>query len=42
LAREAVRQSLVLLKNEDQTLPLAKDTSLIFVAGEAAATLECR
>jgi beta-glucosidase len=36
LAREAVRQSLVLLKNEDQTLPIAKDTPLIFVAGQAA------
>jgi beta-glucosidase len=36
LAREAVRKSLVLLKNGDQTLPLAKDAALIFVAGEAA------
>jgi beta-glucosidase len=36
VAREAVRQSLVLLKNENQTLPLAKDTPLIFVAGQAA------
>ena len=36
LAREAVRESLVLLKNEVQTLPLAKDTPLIFVAGQAA------
>jgi beta-glucosidase len=36
LAREAVRQSLVLLKNDDQTLPIAKDTPLIFVAGQAA------
>ncbi len=36
LAREAVRKSLVLLKNENDTLPLAKDTSLIFVAGQAA------
>ena len=36
LAREAVRKSLVLLKNDDHTLPLAKDTSLIFVAGQGA------
>ncbi len=36
LAREAVRKSLVLLKNENDTLPLAKDTSLIFVAGPGA------
>jgi beta-glucosidase len=36
LAREAVRKSLVLLKNDNDTLPLAKDTSLIFVAGPGA------
>lgn len=36
LAREAVRKSLVLLKNENKTLPLAKDTPLIFVVGPAA------
>ncbi|CAG0930378.1 beta-glucosidase [Thermoflexales bacterium] len=36
LAREAVRQSLVLLVNENQTLPIAKATPLIFVAGQAA------
>jgi len=36
LAREAVRKSLVLLKNENQRLPLAKETPLIFVAGAAA------
>jgi beta-glucosidase len=36
LAREAVRQSLVLLKNENQALPIAKDTPLIFVGGQAA------
>jgi len=36
LAREAVRKSLVLLKNENRVLPLAKDTRLIFVAGEMA------
>jgi beta-glucosidase len=35
LAREAVRKSLVLLKNENDTLPIAKDTPLIFVAGHA-------
>jgi beta-glucosidase len=35
LAREAVRKSLVLLKNENKTLPLAKDAPRIFVAGEA-------
>ena len=36
LAREAVRKSLVLLKNEGHTLPLARDVSLIFVGGQAA------
>jgi beta-glucosidase len=36
VAREAVRKSLVLLKNDDHTLPLAKNTALIFVAGQAA------
>jgi beta-glucosidase len=36
LARLAVRESLVLLKNEQHTLPLAKDTPLIFVAGHGA------
>jgi beta-glucosidase len=36
LALEAVRKSLVLLKNEDNTLPLAQDTPLIFAAGRAA------
>lgn len=35
LAREAVAQSAVLLKNEGGLLPLSKDTRLIFVAGEA-------
>jgi beta-glucosidase len=35
LAREAVRKSLVLLKNENKALPIPKDTPLIFVAGEA-------
>jgi beta-glucosidase len=36
VARDAVRQSLVLLKNDNQTLPIAKNTPLIFVAGEGA------
>ena len=36
LAREAVRKSLVLLKNDNETLPLGKDTPTIFVAGGAA------
>ncbi|MFN2164928.1 MAG: glycoside hydrolase family 3 protein, partial [Anaerolineae bacterium] len=36
VAREAVRKSLVLLKNEGGTLPLAKDVPLILVAGQAA------
>ena len=36
LAREAVRKSLVLLKNDDGALPIAKDTSDIVVAGAAA------
>jgi beta-glucosidase len=36
LAREAVRKSLVLLKNDDETLPLSKDTKSILVAGQGA------
>jgi beta-glucosidase len=36
LAREAVRKSAVLLKNDDATLPIAKDTPLIYVAGRGA------
>jgi len=36
LAREAVRESLVLLRNENDTLPLAKDTPLLLVAGPGA------
>src|SRR5258706_7372554 len=36
LARQAVRESLVLLKNENNVLPLKKDTPVIFVAGEGA------
>ncbi len=34
IARQAVRESLVLLKNENAALPIAKDTPLIFIAGE--------
>jgi beta-glucosidase len=36
LAREAVRKSLVLLKNDGGALPLAVDTPSIYVAGRAA------
>jgi beta-glucosidase len=36
VAREAVRESLVLLKNEGDTLPLTKDPAVIFVAGSGA------
>jgi beta-glucosidase len=36
LARQAVRESLVLLKNEKDVLPLSKATPVIFVAGEGA------
>ena len=36
VAREAVRKSLVLLKHEAGTLPLAKDTPALFVAGAGA------
>jgi beta-glucosidase len=36
LAQETVSKSLVLLKNDHNALPIVKDTSLIFVAGEAA------
>lgn len=36
LARQAVRESLVLLKNDNAALPIAKDTSIIFVAGQGA------
>jgi beta-glucosidase len=36
LARQAVRESLVLLKNNDATLPVAKDVRLIYVAGQGA------
>jgi beta-glucosidase len=36
LARQAVRESLVLLKNESNALPLSKETPVIFLAGEGA------
>ncbi len=36
LAREAAARSLVLLQNENQALPAAKDTPLIFVGGQIA------
>jgi beta-glucosidase len=36
LAREAVRKSLVLLKNDNNALPIAKDTPLILVAGQGS------
>ncbi len=36
LARQAVRESLVLLKNEDNVLPLSKKTKKILVVGEHA------
>jgi beta-glucosidase len=36
LARQAVRESLVLLKNENNVLPLKKDIPVIFIAGRGA------
>ena len=36
IARQAVRESLVLLKNENNVLPLSKEIPVIFVAGEGA------
>ncbi len=36
LARQAVARSLVLLKNDEDLLPLSKENPVIFVAGEAA------
>jgi beta-glucosidase len=36
LARQAVRESLVLLHHDGETLPVSPDTPVIFVAGEAA------
>ena len=39
VAREAVRKSLVLLKNENQTLPLPKNVPSLVIAGSAAHNL---
>jgi beta-glucosidase len=36
VARDCVRQSLVLLKNENRALPLSKDVKYLFVVGKAA------
>ncbi len=36
LARQAVRESLVLLKNENSALPVSKNTAVIYVAGQGA------
>lgn len=36
LAREAVAKSMVLLKNDNDVLPISKDTPLIFLAGKGA------
>lgn len=36
VAREAVSQSLVLLKNEEDLLPLSSDLGTVFIAGEGA------
>jgi beta-glucosidase len=36
LAREAVAKSVVLLRDDENILPLSKDTALIFLAGEGA------
>jgi beta-glucosidase len=36
IARQAVAESLVLLKNDNDALPVAKDATRIFVAGEGA------
>jgi beta-glucosidase len=36
IARQAVRESMVLLKNEDATLPIDKNTASVFVAGQGA------
>lgn len=39
LARTAVAQSLVLLKNDSDTLPLSKETPVVFVGGIAASDI---
>lgn len=36
VARQAVSESLVLLRNENQVLPIARDAGVIFVAGQGA------
>ncbi len=36
IARQAVQESLVLLKNDNAALPIAKDTPKVFVAGQGA------
>ena len=36
IARQAVQESLVLLKNENGALPIAKDTPKIYIAGQGA------
>ncbi|MDO9086971.1 MAG: glycoside hydrolase family 3 protein [Anaerolineaceae bacterium] len=36
LARQAVRESVVLLKNDNDVLPLSKSTQLVYIAGQAA------
>ncbi len=36
LARQAVRESLVLLKNDNAALPIPKDTALLYIAGQGA------
>ena len=36
LARQAVRESLVLLKNEGETIPISRDAKLLYVAGSKA------
>jgi beta-glucosidase len=39
LARQAVRESLVLLKNDNAALPIAKNVPLIYVAGKGASDI---
>lgn len=36
VARQAVQESLVLLRNENEALPISKDVDVIFVAGQGA------
>jgi beta-glucosidase len=42
IAREAVRKSLVLLKNEGSILPLSKKSGIILVAGSKADNIGCQ